>query len=73
MDEVEKIARRIALHHGSAYEWHVPGEGSKTVAAMRGYGSWGDSPSRYAEQNWQKYRGAAEAMIAYFSKSGDGS
>lgn len=55
----EIIAREIAMWHGS----HITGP-TRTVAADRGYGSWGHSPEKYADNHWREYIGAAEAMLA---------
>lgn len=55
----EIIAREIAMYHGSAMI-----KGSETLAATRGYGSWGHSPEKYADDHWREYRGAAEVMLA---------
>lgn len=62
----ELIAREIAMWHGS----HITGP-TRTVAADRGYGSWGHSPERYADSHWREYIGAAEAMLARIKLIGD--
>ena len=54
----EIIAREIALYHGSAMI-----VGGKTLAATRGYGSWGHSPEKYADEHWREYIGAADVML----------
>ncbi len=54
----EHYARLIAIWHGSKMV-----VGSKTVAAQGGYGSWGDSPEKYAAAHWKEYVGAARAVI----------
>lgn len=63
----EIIAREIALFHGGAMIM-----GNETLAARYGYGSWGHSPERYANDHWREYIGAAEAMLARINHIGDG-
>jgi hypothetical protein len=58
IEPAEIIAREIAQLHGSAMII-----GNKTLAAMYGYGSWGYSPEKYANDHWREYRGAAERML----------
>lgn len=59
----EIIAREIALFHGSAMI-----VGNQTLAATRGYGSWGHSPEKYADDHWREYIGAAEVMLARINR-----
>ena len=47
----EMAAREMALYHGSTMI-----VGGETLAATRGYGSWGHSPEKYAEhEHWREY------------------
>lgn len=62
----EIIAREIALFHGSAMI-----VGNQTLAATRGYGSWGHSPEKYADAHWREYIGAAEVMLARINQISD--
>lgn len=59
----EIIAREIAFFHGAQMI-----VGNQTLAATRGYGSWGHSPEKYAERHWREYVGAAEAMLARINR-----
>jgi hypothetical protein len=45
---VERVARAIALGHGSKMVYQHPTDGMQTVASMAGFGRWGDSPERYS-------------------------
>jgi hypothetical protein len=62
MKDIERIAKLIALYHGSKMVLRRDGE-TLTVAALAGYGSWGHSAEKYAEAKWQQYDGAAQAVI----------
>jgi hypothetical protein len=62
----EIIAREIALFHGAAMII-----GSRTLADIKGFGSWGHSPEKYADRHWLEYRGAAEAMLARINRIHD--
>jgi hypothetical protein len=54
---LEKIARVIAHFHGSK----IVVDGA-TIAARRGYGSFGHSSESYANNHWKEYEQAAEAV-----------
>lgn len=54
----EIIAREIAFWHGS----RITGP-TRTIASDRGYGSWGNSPEKYANNHWREYINAAERML----------
>lgn len=62
----EIIAREIAFWHGATMV-----VGNKTLAATRGYGSWGHSPEKYADDHWREYIAAAEAMLARINRIDD--
>jgi|WetSurMetagenome_2_1015567.scaffolds.fasta_scaffold00090_47 hypothetical protein len=53
----EKLARLIAHYHGSKMI-----VGNETLAARRGYGSFGHSSENYADNHWKEYVQAAEAV-----------
>lgn len=55
----EHYARLIAFWHGATMVVN-----NQTKAARAGYGSFGDSPGRYADGHWQEYLGAARAVIS---------
>lgn len=38
--------------------------GNRTLADIKGYGSWGHSPEKYSDDHWREYIGAAEVMLA---------
>lgn len=59
---IEKLARIIAHFHGSKIV--VDGE---TVAARRGYGSFGHSSDTYSNNHWREYIQAAEAVFNVIS------
>lgn len=61
--EVEKVARAIAAGHGSKIVMHRDGQ-ALTLAATKGFGSWGDSSGKYADKHWREYDGAARFAIA---------
>lgn len=58
-ENIRKIAHDLAMWHGSKITLHRDGE-NLTVAAQHGYGSWGHSPTRYADNHWRAYTAAAE-------------
>jgi len=60
---VEGLARNIAFWHGQRIT-----RGNETVAAQHGYGSWGHSPKKYADNHWREYTSAAEAVLADLKK-----
>lgn len=60
MSEKEKIARMIALHHGSQMLMGQTGEGI-SVSAMHHFAS----PERYSDRKWREYENAAKAVIEY--------
>ena len=64
MTGTELIAREIAMWHGSA----ITGP-TRTVASDKGYGNWGHSPEKYADNHWREYIGAAEAMLARINRT----
>lgn len=66
-EEIERCARTIAQFHGSAYTFGRPGEMMQTVASERGYGHFGDASTNYANNHWQKYKVAAEQVVATIS------
>lgn len=59
----DRIARALAFAHGAKIAYHQDGQ-SLTIAASRGYGSWGHSAERYAENHWREYTECAEATIS---------
>ena len=63
----EIIAREIVLFHGSAMAL-----GNRTVAAMKGYGSYGNSAETYSDKHWREYIGAAERMLERINGISDG-
>jgi len=60
---VEGLARKIAFWHGQ----RIVREGA-TVAAHAGYGSFGGSADKYAENHWREYTSAAEEILADLKK-----
>ena len=68
--EVEKVARVIAAGHGSKIVLHRDGQ-ALTLAATKGFGSWGDSSGKYADKHWREYDGAARFAIAILRPTGD--
>jgi hypothetical protein len=60
----EYFARLIARWHGQKIVYHKSGEGSKTVAALRGYDSgWAWEIDHYVEDRWREYLSAAQAVL----------
>lgn len=59
---VEALARKIAFWHGQKMIYRNR-DGMQTVASSHGYGNWGHSPDRYAEQHWKEYNSAAEMIL----------
>jgi hypothetical protein len=55
---IERIARVIAHFHGSKMIVN-----NETVAARRGYGSFGHSSEVYANNHWKEYEQAADAVL----------
>lgn len=55
----EKLAYKIAFWHGQKIV-----RNNMTIAACHGYGSWGDSPDRYAKAHWQEYTSAAKMILS---------
>jgi hypothetical protein len=58
-EEIARAAKEIASWHGQKIALVRQGE-ALTIAAMAGFGSWGDSPQRYADAHWRQYSSAAE-------------
>lgn len=61
-DDLEKMSRSIAMWHGQKMVY-LDKDGMQTVASAAGYGSYGDSPSRFAEVRWREYTSAALFVI----------
>jgi hypothetical protein len=60
----ERLARTIALFHGSQVLYVKPGGGMVTVAATKGFNSgWGWETDRYVEAHWRDYVPAARAIL----------
>jgi hypothetical protein len=55
---IERIARVIAHFHGGKIVIN-----GKTVAAMRGYGSFGYSLDKYTDNHWKEYIQASDAVL----------
>jgi hypothetical protein len=60
---VEDLARKIAFWHGQ----RIVGQ-YDTVASSHGYGLWGHSPEKYAENHWREYTAAAQAILSDLKK-----
>jgi hypothetical protein len=56
--ELERLSRMFAAKHGSQFQMHRDGQ-TLTVAAVAGYGSWGNSPEKFADVRWREYKGIA--------------
>jgi len=61
--EIERIARELAVWHGSAYDFLDRDGQPQTVASGRGYGRFAGASDKYAATNWKKYRGAARFVL----------
>lgn len=66
--EIERSARAIAQWHGCKIIGHWDGE-TQTLASKHGYGHWGHSPDRYAENHWREYTAVAEFMAEEMQKA----
>ena len=65
--EVFRVSRLLAFWHGQKMQCTIPGQGMMTVAAMAGYGKYGDASDRYAAAKWELYTSAAEAVLQDFA------
>lgn len=66
-EDIEELARIIAHMHGAQMAMRRNGE-TLTVAAMAGYGSFGDSPGKFAVARWHEYVNAAKAAIDFLAQ-----
>lgn len=64
-DDIKTISKICALYHGSKIVVRRDGE-SITVAALKGYGSFGHSVEEYAKKHWHEYE---QAAIAVYNKA----
>ena len=61
--EIERVARALAMWHGSAYSYQDREGQMQTVASSLAGHRWAHATDEYADKKWQQYRGAAEYVL----------
>lgn len=65
--EIMRVSKLLAFWHGQKMAVSLPGQGMMTVAALAGFGKFGDAADRYAAAHWQQYTAAAEEVMRDFA------
>ena len=60
--EIERVARALAMWHGSAMSHRAGGEMQTVASSFAGH-RWAHATDEYADKKWQQYRGAAEYVL----------
>lgn len=66
-EEVKRLSLSIAMWHGQKMVC-VNRDGTQTVASLAGYGNWGYSPTKFADNRWEQYTGVANFVLDLLSK-----